>query len=72
MTATRRRIAPVREVELQAHALDRWTIHHRRMKVPAEDVPHARLLIVEAAHREAGVPPIRSLIRRSLPYARAV
>ncbi len=67
-----RRLPPTWHVELSAHKLDRWNIRTRTLIAPAVSAKQAREFIVEAAHQAAGVPPMRSLQRRSLPYARVI
>jgi hypothetical protein len=58
-------------VTVRAHELERWSIESRCVEVPAASEAHARLHVVREAHRAAGVPPLRSLVRRSFTHATA-
>lgn len=63
--------APLFRVQLDAHHVERWTIPAACVKVPAANADHARWIVVAQAHRAAGAPPWKPLIRESLAHARA-
>jgi len=54
---------------LAAHRVaDRWSIPARRVRVPAANAEQARLIVVQAAHGAAGVPPWRPCVAESLTH----
>lgn len=61
------------DVEIDAHrVLPRWTVARRREQVPAETADQALDIVIQAAHRAAGVPHWRPCIRESLRHARVL
>lgn len=53
------------------HVPPRWEIGAHERAVYEQDVARARLHGVRSAHRDTGVPALRSLIRVSWPYVLA-
>lgn len=59
-------------VTVVEHAVaPRWTVPARETVVGAETAADARLTVLRWAHSDAGVPPLRSLLRVSWPSSRA-
>jgi hypothetical protein len=50
-------------VDVEEHELDRWHIAAQVVKVRAVDETHARMLACREAHRVAGVPGWKPLLR---------
>jgi hypothetical protein len=60
------------KVRIAAHAVPpRWLIPSQTVRLPAPDAEDACLRAVRWAHADADVPPMRSLLRRSLQHATA-
>jgi hypothetical protein len=56
---------------LREHSVERWVIPARSGEVWAPTLEAAIEKAVREAHVRAGVPPLRSLLRRSLPHCSA-
>jgi hypothetical protein len=60
------------KVKIGRHAVrPRWLVPARSSTVPAPDADYAIETVVRWAHRDAAVPPLRSLIKESVAYASA-
>ena len=53
------------------HVVDRWTVPAATFRLCALDETAARLMATRAAHRRAGVPPMKPLLRESGPRTKA-
>lgn len=59
-------------VQIKRHAVrPRWLVPAQSCKLPAPDAEYAIETVVRWAHRDVGVPPLRSLIKESVVYASA-
>jgi hypothetical protein len=58
-------------VKVEAHELEggRYLIPASRVRLPAANETHARLLAVRMAHAAAGLPCWRPLVRESMTHA---
>jgi hypothetical protein len=63
--------APLHEIFIETHTVNRYLVRGRTYKIPAVSVEHARKLGVVEVHKVAGCPPWRPLIRRSMEYTTA-
>jgi hypothetical protein len=61
---------PLWEVRIAAHRVGRWEVPEGTTTLGGS-VEHAKLRAIRWAHTDAGVPPIRSLIRESWPHVKA-
>ena len=71
MNSTRSLLRPAYRVTVNAHAVDRWTVPAATFKLCAPDETAARLMATRAAHRRAGVPPMKPLLRESWSHTSA-
>ena len=59
MNATRSLLRPAYRVAIKEHVVDRWTVPAATFKLCAPDETAAGLMATRAAHRRAGVPPMK-------------
>ena len=71
MNATRSLLRPAYRVAIKEHVVDRWTVPAATFKLCAPDETAARLMATRAAHRRAGVSPMKPLLRESWPHTKA-
>ena len=72
MNSTRSLLRPAYRVAIKEHIVeDRWTVPAATFKLCAPDETAARLMATRAAHRRAGVPPEKPLLRKSWPHTKA-
>jgi hypothetical protein len=62
---------PLWKVTITEHSVSRYYIPADTVKVPASTPKIARSVAVRWAHRDAGVPPLRSLLAVSMEHAHA-
>jgi len=65
MNSTRSLLRPAYRVAIKEHVVDRWTVPAATFKLCAPDESAARLFAARAAHRQAGIPPMKPLLRQS-------
>ena len=57
-------------VRIEAHAIPpRWLVSRQVVKLPASDAEAARRRVVRWALADAGAPPLRSIITRSMKFS---
>ena len=71
MNSTRSLLRPAYRVAIKEHVVERWTVPAATFKLCAPDETAARLMATRAAHRRAGVPPMKPLLRESWPQSKA-
>lgn len=59
------------QVVVAAHTVARWDVPARTTVVGAETAEHARVTVLRWAHADAGVPPLRSMLRAAWQHVRA-
>jgi hypothetical protein len=64
-------LPPLYRVQLERHRVDRWIIPAHTAIVPAPDERFACEQVIRWAHADAGAPPWKPFIRRSLKHATA-